>query len=346
MRLRADQLNRHLQQKLAPLYYVCGDEPFQMQESCDAIRLSFRDNGFTEREVMQVDRSFDWQELLSSANSMSLFAEKKLIELRLSSPKPGDAGSKALRAYVENLNPDTALLISSPKVDASTQKTKWFKELESVGVILQLWPLDSQQLPYWIEQRLKKHGLNADRDAVALIAERVEGNMLAAAQEVDKLALLVSNENISAETVAKVVADSSRYNVYNLADHALAGRAREALRALNGLRAEGSDTLHILWALSRDIHLLSDANYACQQGQSIDAFLKRQRVFDKRIPLIKGALKRLNGDKKGSKNINELFVLAQHIDHSIKGMAKGSAWDGMAELCLRLGGINSLKLTN
>ncbi len=341
MRLRADQLNRHLQQSPAPLYYVSSDEPFQLQESCDAIRRCFRENGFTEREVMQVDRSFDWQELLSSANSLSLFAERKLIELRLSSPKPGDAGSKVLRKYVEHLNPDTALLISSPKIDASTQKTKWFKTLENAGVMLQLWPLDAQQLPHWIEQRLKQHGLNADREALLMIAERVEGNMLAAAQEVDKLSLLVSDKTISAETVAAVVADSSRYNVYNLADHALAGRSREALRALSGLRAEGGDALHILWALSRDIRLLSDAHHAQQQNQSIDAFLKRQRVFDKRIPLIKGALKRLGGREK----INSLFSLAQDIDHATKGLSKESVWDELAELCLRLGGSSKLKIS-
>jgi DNA polymerase-3 subunit delta len=339
MRLRPDQLTKHLQQPLAPVYYLSGDEPLLMQEYSDAIRQAFRDQGFSEREVLHVESGFDWQQLLGCASSMSLFGDRKLIELRLNNPKPGDAGSKALQEYTEHLNPDTALLITSAKVDASSQKTKWFKALDHCGVILQVWPLDTQQLPNWIDKRLRSKGLQADRDAIQIMVDRVEGNLLAAAQEVEKLSLLGKQQTISAETVSNVVADNSRYNIFSMVDHALAGQRKETLRALNGLRAEGGEATLILWALAKDIRLLAETQFACQQGQAAESFLRSQRVFDKRLPLMKKALQRLS-----EKQLTALLQLAHQTDYAIKGMNQESVWDSLTDLALGLCGVSGLSL--
>ncbi len=333
MRLRSEQLSKHLSQSPALIYFVSGDEPLLMQESCDTIRKYFREQGFSERDVMHVESGFDWQQLLGSARSMSLFAERKLIELRLNNPKPGDAGSKALQEYVKDLNPDTALLISSSKIDAGTQKTKWFKAIEQHGAVIQLWPIDARQLPNWIKQRLQRHGLRADTDALRLIAEKVEGNLLAAAQEVDKLALMADNDVITAQAVSDAVADNSRYNLFALVDNCLAGQAKEALRALHGLQAEGGEPTVILWAFSREIRLLQDARFMLDQGQSLSHFFSKQRVFEKHKPLMQSALRRLSA--------NDLFTMLQQcqkIDLSIKGMHQASVWDELDQLIMQLAG--------
>ena len=253
MKLAPAQLNKHLQGALAPVYVVSGDDPLLCQEAADAIRNAARQQGFDERQVFSADANFDWGTLLQAGASLSLFAQRRLLELRLPSGKPGDKGAAALMEYCANPAEDTLLLVSLPKLDGSAQKTKWGKALIEGAhcQFIQIWPVDVHQLPQWINQRLQQAGLSAQRDAVDLIAARVEGNLLAAAQEIEKLKLLAEGNQITVETVQAAVADSARFDVFGLVDAMLNGEAAHALRMLEGLRGEGVEPPVILWALAR-----------------------------------------------------------------------------------------------
>ena len=240
MRLYPEKLQAHLQQQLLPVYLVSGDEPLLVQECADAIRAAARAGGCSEREVIEASgRDFDWQVILQSAGNLSLFADRRLLEIRLPSGKPGTEGSKALQEYLEVASPDDVLLIVAGKIDKQSTNSKWYKALDKAGATLQLWPIDARELPRWLQQRVAAAGMQIDRDAVQLLAERVEGNLLAAVQEVEKLKLLASDSQITAQTVTESVSDNARFNVFGLADMALKGDAAGTLKVLKKLQRKG-----------------------------------------------------------------------------------------------------------
>ncbi|MCF5632714.1 DNA polymerase III subunit delta, partial [Pseudomonas syringae] len=279
MKLAPAQLGKHLQGTLAPVYVISGDDPLLCQEAADAIRAAARQQGFDERQVFSADASFDWGTLLQAGASMSLFAERRLLELRLPSGKPGDKGAAALMEYCARPAEDTLLLISLPKLDGSAQKTKWGKALieGAQTQFVQIWPVDIGQLPQWIRQRLSQAGLAATQDAVELIAARVEGNLLAAAQEIEKLKLMAEEGQITVETVQAAVADSARFDVFGLTDAVLNGEAAHALRMLEGLRGEGVETPVILWALTRELRALANMSQQFSQGVPLDKIFSSAR---------------------------------------------------------------------
>ncbi|WP_312937741.1 DNA polymerase III subunit delta [Stutzerimonas nitrititolerans] len=337
MKLSPAQLGKHLQGSLAPVYVVSGDEHLLCQEACDAIRAACRQQAFSERQVLSVESGFDWGQLLEAGANLSLFAEKRLLELRIPSGKPGDKGAAALLHYLARPAEDTVLLISLPKLDGSTQKTKWAKALIDGKDVqfLQIWPVDAAQLPQWIRQRLAQAGLAADQEAVELIAARVEGNLLAAAQEIEKLKLLAEGGRVTADTVQAVVADSARYDVFGLIDAALQGHPEHSLRMLEGLRGEGIEAPVILWALARELRLLANIAQQYAQGVPLERAFSQARppVWDKRRPLVSKALQR--HDVAGWQR---LLMAAQLIDEQIKGQAEGDPWIGLSNLCLQLSG--------
>ena len=337
MKLSPAQLNKHLQGSLAPVYIVSGDDPLLCQEAADAIRAAARQQGFDERQVFSADANFDWGTLLMAGASLSLFAQRRLLELRLPSGKPGDKGAAALIEYCAKPAEDTLLLISLPKLDGSAQKTKWGKALVEGGncQFIQIWPVDAHQLPQWINQRLAQAGLSAQRDAVDLIATRVEGNLLAAAQEIEKLKLLAEGNSITVETVQAAVADSARFDVFGLVDAILNGEAGHALRMLEGLRGEGVEPPVILWALARELRLLTGLAQQFSQGVPLDKAFSQARppVWDKRRPLVSKALQRLSAQRWAM-----LLQDAQHIDAQIKGQAVGSPWTSLSRLALLMAG--------
>lgn len=337
MKLSPAQLNKHLQGQLAPVYIVSGDDPLLCQEAADAIRGAARQQGYDERQVFSADANFDWGSLLLAGASLSLFAQRRLLELRLPSGKPGDKGASALIEYCARPAEDTLLLISLPKLDGSAQKTKWGKALieGSQCQFIQIWPVDAQQLPQWINQRLSQAGLSAQRDAVDLIAARVEGNLLAAAQEIEKLKLLAEGNQITVETVQAAVADSARFDVFGLVDAILNGEAAHALRMLEGLRGEGVEPPVILWALARELRLLAGLAQQFSQGVPLDKAFSQARppVWDKRRPLVSKALQRLSAQRWAM-----LLQDAQRIDAQIKGQAVGSPWTSLARLSLLMAG--------
>lgn len=336
-KLRPDQLNGALRKQLAPVYLISGDEPLLVQESCDQIRQAARKAGFNERELHHAEASFDWDQLLTSANSLSLFAERKIIELRIDNGKPGDKGGKALISYCENPPEDTLLLIVMPKLDGSSQRSKWFKAVEKVAAFVQIWPIAPQQLPRWIDQRIQQAGMTVSHDAIEMLAARIEGNLLAAAQEIEKLKLLAADGQISAEMIAGSVADSARYDVFTLIDKALHGDARAAVRTLQGLKGEGTDATVVLWALAREIRTLSQVAHAMQQGQPLDRAAKSAGVWDKRKALVSNALRRLKLSQ-----LQMLLRKANGIDKAIKGLRSADAWDELMDLTLNLSGTFSL----
>jgi DNA polymerase III subunit delta len=328
MLLRQEQLGRHLEQQLLPIYLVSGDEPLLVQESCDLIRKHAREAGCTDREVFDAASSgFNWHEIINSAASMSLFAERKLIELQIPSGKPGADGSKALCEYTEVAGADDVLLIIAGKIDKQSTKSKWFKTLDKAGGIVQLWPVDARSLPRWLEQRIARAGMSISPDGLQLLCERVEGNLLSAVQEVEKLKLLALDGQITAETISSSVSDNARYNLFALADSAVQGDAAASLRMLYGLRGEGLDANVVLWALIREIRSLYEIQMACQGGVSVQQAMAAARIWNSKMPMVKSALSRHNVN-----TLSTLLAQALATEGSIKGFSEGGPWDNLAAL--------------
>lgn len=336
MKLKAEDLESHLKQQLASVYIVSGDEPLQLGESVDLIRARAREQGYAERQVYSVERGFDWGQLYAGGNTLSLFSQKILLELRMASAKPGDVGAKALIEFAQHLNPDTLLIISLPKMDKATQNSKWFSALEKVGVFIQIWPVDTARLPLWIVQRMRTRGLSASRDAAQLLADRVEGNLLAAAQEIEKLALNYQGE-VQLEQMAEAISDSVRFDVFALVEAILQGEKQRIVRILDVLRSTGVEPILVEWAVMTELRLLSQLASSAAKGKSVDQLIKEKRIWDSRARLLKMALQR---SKAGY--WNTLILSAARLDRTIKGMMQGNSWDELLKLSLAMGGVRIL----
>lgn len=337
MRLYPEKLASHLQQQLLPVYLVSGDETLLVQECCDQIRQRAREQGCNEREIIDGDvAGFNWQDILHSAASMSLFADRKLVELRLSSGKPGAQGSSALCEYLDVSSGEDVLLIVSGKIDKQSTNSKWYKALDKAGATIQLWPVDAKNLPRWLQQRVSGAGMSIDSDALQLLCDRVEGNLLAAVQEVEKLKLLATDSRITTKTVIDAVSDNARYNVFEMTDNALKGDASTSLRMLHGLRAEGAEPPAVLWALAREIRTLYEAKLDCDRGRSAQQALSSLRVWQNRMSIMQAALARHD-----TNSLSLLLEQASQVDGSIKGFAGGKPWDNLERLVTGLNRVSS-----
>ena len=345
MKLRPDQLGVHLQRQLLPVYIIAGDEPLQVSECCDLIRQRARQQGFTERHVYHVEGNFDWGDFLENANSLSLFSDKQILEVRMPSGKPGDPGRKALAEYLRHPSEDNLLLIICDRIDAATQKAKWFKELEQAGLFIPVWPVENDKLPGWIARRLKSAGFEATQDALTLLAERVEGNLLAAAQEIEKLKLLARDSKIDADTIRESVSDSARYDVFQLTDSALSGDIKGSVRILGGLRSEGIEPPIILWALAREIRLLSHLSRLLSNGLSMELAIDRAAkkhgfspfMLKKRRALIDKSMRR-----HSERDFRGMLLHAGRIDMAVKGLESLDEWDELLGLSLNLAGAPAM----
>ncbi|MCW9013349.1 MAG: DNA polymerase III subunit delta [Gammaproteobacteria bacterium] len=328
MKLRPDQILQHLKKGIQPLYFISGDEPLQVMETADAIRAFARSQGFSEREVMDVDTHFEWNQLLDAGNSMSLFAEQRILELRMPTGKPGKTGSQVLQEYAQRPADDAVLIVTSGKLEGSAKNTKWFKTLDQAGVIIQCWPVATHELPRWVELRMSAKGMQPSSEAVALIAERVEGNLLAAAQEIDKLFLLYGEAQLGIEEVTAAVADSARYSIYDLVDSALVGDLARTSRIVGGLKNEGVEPVLALWALTREVRLLTSV---AEANMSQDAAMAKARVWDNRKPLVRKALARHSVARWKS-----FLKRCARIDKVIKGIELGRPWDELLALSTQI----------
>jgi len=337
MRLKPDQLNAALQKSLAPVYFLSGDEPLQLGEMADAIRKTARAAGYNSREIFSVDSTFSWNQLALSADSLSIFSDKKIIECRIPSSTVGTEGAKALTAYCQRLPDDTVLLISIGKLASATLKSRWLESIDKVGVVIQVWALDGQDLLNWLQQRLLQRGLHVEPDGIKLLASRIEGNLLAADQEITKLYVLYGAGQLSTAQIADAVADSSRYDVFKLMDWVLAAQTNRMIKILAALRAEGIAAPVILWALTREARSLIHIKLALAGGQHKDTVFRNNQIWDKRKSLVDKAITRLN-----LQQLNNILVLAAQADRQIKGQQSGDAWETLLAVCLL---FTSMQLT-
>lgn len=308
---------------------IAGDEPLQREESADLIRRTAREQGYTDREVFVAERGFDWNGLLTAGASLSLFASRRILELRIPSAKPGTQGAEALGAYAKDPAPDTLLLVIAE--DKLEGNPVWAQALEKAGLFVQVWPVAPAEVPAWVRQRLKTKGFDATPDAVTLISGRVEGNLLAAAQEIEKLALLRQPGTLDAEAVAEAVADSARYDAFKLVDAALAGDLPRTVRVLEGLQAEGEEPVMILGALLRQLKELASLSIEIEAGAPPQRVLGG--VWERRRPLIQAALKR-----RKSAAWQRLLKRALRADRVLKGRAQGRPWDELLQLSTDMAG--------
>ena len=336
-KINADQLTKKLQQSISPVYLVTGDDPLLLMEACDSIRQTAKTHGFIERELYSTDSNFHWDTLIESNSAMSLFAEKKIIEIRIHNGKPGDSGSKAIQEYCAHINDDTLLLLVSPKLDKRTLNSKWCSEIADKGELITVWPVNAQQFPRWIHQRLLHAGIKADEQAIEILCAKVEGNLLAAVQEIEKLKVVADDKNIDAQTMAKLVSNSARYDVFGLVDKALLGDMRSASKMLHGLKSEGTEPLIVLWALTKEIRTLAAIKEATQEGKSIDAALNAFHVWQNRKQIVKHAYQRMS--------LDQLYLLMKKLsqtDKTIKGLMAGDSWNLLLDVILSLSGTDIL----
>ena len=323
MKLTSDSLATHLAQRLLPAYLISGDEPLLSGEAADAVRTRARAAGFSEREVHFIERAADWDEVRASAGNLSLFGARRLVEIRLASARPGAAGNAALVALLEARDPDLLLLVMSPRLDREAQGAEWVRAIDSTGGWLQVWPVDAARLVDWLRGRSRKLGLEASAEALEVLAARIEGNLLAAHQELSKLTWLAPDGAVTVDTVLASVADSARFDVFQLGEAVLLGETTRALRMLAGLRAEGTEATLALWALTR---ALRDLWTTRTEGAALPAWQRRTAALAKaqqRAPRL---------------SFPALAQRAVRADRMIKGRLIGDAWDEMALLVTELCG--------
>ena len=335
MQLRVDALETHLGKSLAPLYVITSDEHLLALEAADRIRKTARAQGFSEREVLTVDRNFKWGELLAANQSQSLFGDKKLIELRIPNGKPGKDGGQALQNYAADLSPDNLTIITLPKLDWATQKAAWVAALQQASVFIDIPLIERAQLPAWIGVRMAAQRQSADKQCVDFIADRVEGNLLAAHQEIQKLALLYPEGKLNFEQIQDAVLNVARYDVFKLNEAMLTGDAARLVRMLEGLKGEGEALPLVLWAVAEEIRTLLKLKSGVAQGRQLGMLLKEYRIWGPRERLMEPALRRLT-----LATLESALQEAAQIDKMIKGLrAKafaGDAWDAMLQLGLKV----------
>lgn len=337
MQLRLDALDAHLSKSLAPLYVISSDEHLLALEAADKIRRTARAQGVSERDVLVVERGFKWGELLAANQSQSLFGDRKLVELRIPTGKPGKDGGQALQDYARALSPDNVTLITLPKLDWATQKAAWVGTLQQAGVYIEIPLVERAQLPAWIGMRLAAQRQSADRQSTDFIADRVEGNLLAAHQEIQKLALLHPEGKLSFEQVQDAVLNVARYDVFKLNEAMLAGDVARLVRMIDGLKGEGEALPLVLWAMAEEIRTLLKLKSGAAQGKAIGMLLKEYRIWGPRERLMEPALRRLT-----LAALESALQEAAQIDKMVKGLrAKafaGDPWDALLQLGLKIAG--------
>ena len=343
--VKTDAFQSHLKSLTAastfhPLYVFSGDEPLLMMEAMDQLRSKARQLGYTEREVMLQERGFDWSALLNAGQTMSLFGDRRWIELRIPTGKPGRDGADALKQFSAQIaarsntdGPETIVCIVLPRLDMKTKSSAWFSSLDEAGMAVQIDSLDRSYLPSWIAGRLQKQGQSIQggpegQRALEFIAEQVEGNLIAAHQEIQKLGLLYPAGELSEEQVRSAILKVARYNVFELSEAMLAGDLPRVNRMLDGLKGEGEPLVLILWSVTEELRLLSKLKMASDAGESVQQLLRANRVWGNKERLYPAALKRVQ-----SSRLRQAVQIAAGLDRQSKGLQAaelpGDPWDGL-----------------
>ena len=342
--IKSDAFHMHLtalakeQHSFKPLYIFSGDEPLLMMEAIDALRALARTGGFTEREVLVQDRYFDWAALINAGQTMSLFGDKRFVELRMPTGKPGRDGAESLKHFAEQINNtgnglDTIICIILPRLDSKTKSSAWFSALDEAGMAIQIESIDRLALPHWIGQRLKKQSQEVEagesgQRALQFMSDQVEGNLIAAHQEIQKLALLYPAGQLSEEQIRSAVLKVARYDIFELTESMLSGDAARLNRMLDGLQGEGEPLPLILWSVSDELRTLHKVQSALLAGDALANLLRNYRIWGKREKLYPVALKRI-----APKKLKQAMVLAANLDKQVKGLLvrdlPSNPWDGL-----------------
>jgi len=329
MKMAVQQLEQHLTQSLAPIYFISGDETLLVQEAVDLVRSSAQKKGFSERIRITAESNAEWgKSLYANAHSFSLFAEQRILELDLRNAKFNQANTDILQSYAENPIANTLLLIYSGKLETKTTQSKWCKAIDKNGITLPIWPVTIEQLPQWIMQRAKKSKLSLTTQAASRLAQYVEGNLLAAAQEIEKLSLLQSWDE---STLEEWIADQTHFDIFQLVDAVLSGNNKRSLHILKNLFAEGIEPTLILWVLTRELTTMAEIHQHTQQGVALSTLFTQFRIWEKRQALVRGFLKRST-----PKLCWDALLHAAQVDRMIKGVEVGHVRDELERLVLSL----------
>ena len=329
--LRLEQLEGHLARELKALYAMHGDEPLLSLEAADAIRRKARSQGFSERVVLAAERNFDWSELMASAASPSLFGERKLIELRIPSGKPGAKGAQTIEAFCARLPQDALTIVTLPRLDRAGQSSSWFQALESAGTVVNVFPVERGRLPEWIAARLARQKQSARPETLRFLADSVEGNLLAAHQEIQKLSLLLPPGELDFDAVREAVMNVARYDAGRLAEAMLSGDRARLARMLEGLQGEGEAPPRVLWLLAEEIRAVCRVQDGLSAGRSLADVCREARVWgDARQAAVGRAAKKFSRAA-----LLSAIEHAAAIDRMVKGVVKGDAWDELLQLGLR-----------
>jgi DNA polymerase III subunit delta len=330
MRVTPEHLSQHLQKQLAPLYTVFGDELLLTIEATDSVRARARQAGYVEREIFNVDHHFNWMDLQQRSNSLSLFGGRRIIDIRIPTGKPGNQGSAVIEEYCHSLPPDTITLVTLPKIDQQGLATKWFKALEAAGIVIPVYPVERSRLPAWIGQRLGMQEQDADADTLQFIADKVEGNLLAAYQELKKLELLYPPGMLSFSQVKDAVLDVARYDVFKLSGTMMVGEVARYARMLEGLRGEGTALPLIVSTLAGQIRSLVTVRKGLDSGRPVAQLMNQIRAWRDQQKIMENTARRLS--------LEQLISALSHaakIDRISKGIGKGDPWDELLQLGLR-----------
>ena len=333
MQIAPSQLAAHLAKGLAPLYVVHGDEPLLAIEAGDQIRGAARAAGCEEREVLVVEPGFKWDAFSATSRNMGLFGGRKLVDLRIPTGKPGIEGARVLEDCATNTGTDTTILITLPRIDRATQSSAWFSAIESAGVAIAVQPLERSELPAWIAARLSRARQRASAETLQFLADTTEGNLLAAQQEIEKLALLLPEGELDAQAVEQAIADVARFDVFQLSEAWLAGDAARACRILAALEAAGEGVPLLVWQLGEDLHALAAVFTAIASGAQVSGALRDSRVWGKRQAAMERAVRRI-----APASLPSLLTRLARLDALAKGIGRGNMWDALRELALALAG--------
>ncbi len=335
MLIKTGQLEASLAKNLAPVYLFSGDEPLQLGEAADAVRKAAQHAGFENRELLMADSAhFNWNQLAETADSFSIFADKKIIDLRLPTGTVGVEGAKALVSYCERLPDATLLLITLGKLSKDALKSRWIQAIDKQGIVMQVWPLEGHDLQHWLQRRMQQRGLDTSTEGLRILLNRVEGNLLAAAQEIEKLYVLYGRGRIESQQIADAVADSSRYDVFKLMDSVLSANVGRIFKILSGLKAEGVAAPIVLWALTREARMLIKIKLAVAAGQNRDVVFRNNQIWDKRKQLVTESLTRLSDS-----DLQQLLILSAKADRQSKGQERGDVWETLLSICLQFASV-------
>jgi DNA polymerase III subunit delta len=332
LQLRAEQLKRHLEEQVSPFYLLSGDEPFQLSEATDLVRAAARVAGCSERLVFTTDREFSWSDLTAEAGALSLFAERRLLELRMLSARPGKEGGATL-AQMTTTGSEDVLLITAPRLDATAKRASWYKTLAQAGMVVEFWPIGATELPQWINARFTAAGVTASRDACQFLAGRTEGNLVAAAQSVALLALLAEGQEIGIDEVARAAGDSARYDSFMLVDAMLGGDLERSLRIVRGMRAEGAALPPLVGSVAWMLRAVSDIARRVHAGEAVSTIFSDRSlgVWRQRRPAVERAIRR-----HPVRRWLTFIADTNMIDQASKGMRRDDPWLLLEQLCVAI----------